>query len=285
MCLAFERTSDESILESARELAGFLTRRPTLEGAFVSFGEAPLRKPHGGEMLSADEERLRRSPGPGVFVDCLHFDPPFFAHLGALSDDRSLVDAAAEQGLAYTRLLQDETGLFWHFWLERTRTRYGFGWGRGQGWALLGLLDLLAYLPPHHPARDDLAASVGRLAEALLPLQEPDGGWPAVAHDPASGSESSTAAFMAAGFAEGARTGLLGAEFLEPARRAWDYAWSRVDESGTLTDVSAAVWASTASSHYVHVPRGFMVPWGQGPLLLAALRIARLRGDGGTAGS
>jgi unsaturated rhamnogalacturonyl hydrolase len=40
------------------------------------------------------------------------------------------------------RVLQDESGLFWHFWLERTQARYGFAWSRGQGWALLGLLDL-----------------------------------------------------------------------------------------------------------------------------------------------
>jgi len=33
--------------------------------------------------------------------------------------------------------------------------------------------------------------------------------------------------------------------------------------------VTAAVMASTRKSHYEFTPRGFSVPWGQGPLALA----------------
>jgi unsaturated rhamnogalacturonyl hydrolase len=44
-----------------------------------------------------------------------------------------------------------------------------------------------------------------------------------------------------------------------------------LDASGTLGEVSAAVMACTQPSHYAHVPRGFRVPWGQGPALLALL--------------
>ena len=53
-----------------------------------------------------------------------------------------------------------------------------------------------------------------------------------------------------------------------------------MSESGTLSGVSAAVWAATVISHYGSVPTGFQVPWGQGPLLLAAREQARA-GDGG----
>ena len=276
MCTVVERTSDEAILEAASELADFLRSRPRLEGAYVSFSEAPLRKPHGGEELDAEAQSLLREPGPGVFIDCLHFDPPFFAHLGSLRSDGDLIDEAASQALTYVRLLQDDSGLFWHFWLERTRQRYGYAWSRGQGWALLGLLDLLRYLPDDHSARKELTAAVRALAAALLERQDEEGGWTAVAGDLNSGVESSTSAFVAAGFAEAVQAGVLGSEYESSARRAWANAWSQVDEDGMLANVSAAVWASTAQSHYVHVPRGFLVPWGQGPLLVAALRIGRL---------
>jgi len=275
MCLCFEHTEDDAVLVAARDLAAFLMSRPMLEGAYVSFREAPLREPHGGEVLPEDEQALMHSPGPGVFVDCLHFDPPFFVHLGVLTGESGLVVEAVSQALAYIRLLQDESGLFWHFWLEKTSTRYGYGWSRGQGWALLGLLDLLEYLPAGNAAREDIEIATRRLAAAMLRLQTPAGGWNAVAHDAGSGTESSTSAFMAAAFAAGVASGVLGSEFSEPAMAAWRDAWAQVDEHGALGDVSAAVWASTAQSHYVHVPRGFVVPWGQGPLLLAALRIAQ----------
>ena len=49
----------------------------------------------------------------------------------------------------------------------------------------------------------------------------------------------------------------------------------RQDQGRTLRDVSAAVWSSTVPEHYHHVPTGFVVPWGQGPLLTAALAIER----------
>jgi unsaturated rhamnogalacturonyl hydrolase len=278
MCLAYERTEDEAILEAARGLARFLAGRRTIQGAFVSFARVPLREPWGGEPLSPRERELLADPGAGVFVDCLHFDPPFFAHLAALSGDAALADLAAEQALAHLRLLQDRSGLVWHFYLEKTCERYGYGWGRGQGWALLGLLDLLERLPAAHAAYDELRSALVRLADALAEHQLADGSRRTVASEPASPAESSTAAFAAAGFARGVTLGLLEEAYRDRAVRAWRNTWSNVDERGVLTGVSAAVWASTAPSHYPNVPVGFVVPWGQGPLLLGAKRIDELPG-------
>ena len=48
-----------------------------------------------------------------------------------------------------------------------------------------------------------------------------------------------------------------------------------VGEDGVLAGVSANVWACTVPSHYQHVPRGAVVPWGQGPLLIAAAAVDR----------
>jgi unsaturated rhamnogalacturonyl hydrolase len=276
MCLAYERTGDETILAAAKGLADFLGGRRRIESAFVSFERAPLREPWGGEPLTSGERALIAEPGAGVFVDCLHFDPPFFAHLAALTSDTALADLAAEQALAYLRLLQDERGLVWHFYLEKTAQRYGYGWARGQGWALLGLLDLLDLLPPGHSAQSELRDAFTRLAAALAERQEPSGSWPTVASDASAPAETSTSAFAAAGFARGAQLGLLPDEFAERAVSAWESAWSRVDVGGLLTGVSAAVWASTVPSHYLHVPVDFLVPWGQGPLLVAAKRLAEL---------
>ena len=276
LCLAYERTGDDALIEAAAELVDFLRTRGTVDGVFVSWEHAPLRPPHGGNPLSAPEAALLRDAGPGIFVDCLHFDPPFFGHLGRLVEDVALVDVAVEQARGYISRLQDESGIFWHFFLERTENRYGYGWGRGQGWALLGLLDLLDYLPDGYAGTQELQESALALAQALVRLQRDDGGWSAVVGDAASGDESSTAAFAAAGFAHGIATGLFGDEFAEPARRAWQHTITRVDRCGVLADVSAAVWPCTDQSHYSHAPTGFIVPWGQGPLLVAAERMRSL---------
>lgn len=274
LCQLAERHGDELLTEAACEAADYLKARPALRGVALPFRRAPLREPFGGEALDDAGRALLADPGPGVFVDPLHFDPPFFVHLGALTGSGTLVDAGAEQARALTALLQDESGLFWHFFLERTGERYGLGWGRGQGWALLGLVDVLERLPEGHARYEPLRGALVKLADGLRSTQNEDGGWFAVIGDPGSGPESSTAAFVAAGFAAAVAHGLLPSEYMEAARAAWAHTASRVGADGVLDGVSANVWASTAPSHYASVPPGGLVPWGQGPLLLAAAELA-----------
>jgi unsaturated rhamnogalacturonyl hydrolase len=136
LCELADRHGDDLLLEAALDAAGHLASRRTLDGVALAFEEAPLRDPFGGESLTDTDRALIADPGPGVFVDPLHFDPPFLVWLGVLSGSAELTDAGAEQALALVDLLQDPSGAFWHFFLERSGERYGLGWGRGQrSWA------------------------------------------------------------------------------------------------------------------------------------------------------
>jgi unsaturated rhamnogalacturonyl hydrolase len=270
LCEVAARHGDELLLEAALDAAEHLSARRTIRGAAVPFERAPLREPFGGEPLGPRDRELLEDPGPGVFVDPLHFDPPFLVQLGALTGASELVDAGAGQALALTELLQDSSGVFWHFFLKRSGERYGFGWGRGQGWALLGLVDVLEHLPRTHAGWEPLRRALAGLANALRDHQLADGGWYAVIGDPESGPESSTAAFVAAGVSAAVAAGLLESDHLEVARRAWRQTAALVRADGALEGVSANVWACTAASHYRNVPLDAVVPWGQGPLLLAA---------------
>ncbi len=123
---------------------------------------------------------------------------------------------------------------------------FGQGRGHGQGRALLGPHDEIdgagALGPSGAPGggpdvAGTLRTAVRRLVSAMVGLQRDDGHWYAVVDDPRSGDEHSTAAFLAA--------------------------------DGTLAEVSAAVMAFTEPSHHAHMPRGFRVPRGKGPALLA----------------
>jgi unsaturated rhamnogalacturonyl hydrolase len=270
LCELADRHGDDLLLEAALDVAGHLASRRTLHGVALAFEDAPLRNPFGDEPLRDTDRALIADPGPGVFVDPLHFDPPFLVQLGVLSGSADLTDAGAEQARALVDLLQDPSGAFWHFFLERTGERYGLGWGRGQGWALLGLVDVVEGLPATHPLRESLRGALARLADDLRASQRDDGSWYAVISAPDSGPESSTAAFVAAGLFRAVAEGLLGDDHLDTARAAWAATARRVRADGVLEGVSANVWACTVPSHYANVPLGAVVPWGQGPLLLAA---------------
>jgi unsaturated rhamnogalacturonyl hydrolase len=255
-----EREGDHALLASLRELAAFLRTRPrSAHGVFRHFDETPVADG------SPDGE------GPGVFVDCMDFDGPFFARLARVTGDRELADEAMRQLTGQIELLQDPaTGLFHHFWLERIGRSNGIAWGRGQGWAMHGLLSALENLPADAPGRERLVAAVRVQADAMLPFQLEEGGWRNIVDDPAEHEETSVACFMAACFRFGIRQGILEARFAEPARRAWRRALDLVDDTGLVRGTSDGTPPGFFADHYHSIGRDVMVPWGQGPFLVAA---------------
>lgn len=276
ICQLVREYDDPLLLDALSSIVDGLVTRRTYESVFISFERACLIEPYGGEVLSPAHQDILREPGAGIFVDCIDLEPNLLVHFGDLVKREDLVDLGVAQARAWLKELQDEsTGLMWHFALERTGERYGFGWGRGQGWALFGLADVLDVLPSGHDEYGQLVQGFRRLADAMADLQRPDGGWYNLVHDPASGDETSTAAFMAAAFARGLANDWLPSDFGSKAQAAWSYVEKASPPGGSVRDVSVAVWASTVTSHYVEVPRGENVPWGQGPACVAVLELVK----------
>ncbi len=276
MVHASTRFDDGLLLTSATGLADYLLTRPRVEGVFATWDHSPLLAPYGPATLRGREATLLRDPPAGVFVDCLHFDPGFLVALGIATSSERHWREGLEQALGYVRLLQRDSGLFDHFVLAGEPGSYGPAWGRGQGWALLGLLDVLEGARSLDAATggalDDLTDAARRLVRAMIDTQGDDGHWPAVVTEPDSGREASTAAFMTVGLLRAVELGIVGDEpdgVRAAAAKAKAATRGSLSDDGMLADVSAAVWASTEASHYRYVPRGFLVPWGQGPALLA----------------
>jgi unsaturated rhamnogalacturonyl hydrolase len=281
LALLADRRGDGELIGMLVSLAEYLRQRDTLSGVYETWDVAPLLAPYGDAQTTSSDRELLAAPPAGVFVDCLHFDPPFFTALGRVTGDADLVADGVAQALGYVRLLQRGDGLFDHFVLRGQPGTFGPGWGRGQGWASLGLLEVIAELRAWRAERSDdrfaaaereLAASAASLLERMARLQRPDGHWEVVVDRPGSGDEYSTAAFMARAMHDAVFVGVGDARLLSPAgRAARDAVLASLDAEGQLREVSAAVYASTVPAHYAAVPRGYVVPWGQGPALLALL--------------
>lgn len=262
---------DQQLVSATTELVDFLLARPRVHGIFRTWRRSPLIQPYGPVQLSAIQAGWQADPPAGAFLDCLHFEPPLFAALGRLLGRDELVEIAIHEAESFIDGLQQPDGLFDHFVLHGVEGSFGPGWGRGQGWALLGLLDVVEALRPEDAsAAAPVRASLRRLIAAMVGLQRPDGHWYAQVHVPESGDEYSTAAFMACGFRRAVRLGVVSADEVgEAADRAVAAVAAGIGADAVLAEVSAAVMACTEPSHYANVPRGFNVPWGQGPALLA----------------
>lgn len=263
------RRGDTRLLEGLGALLEALQQRRTIGGVPVSMDLAGLVEPYGGDDLPDHEAALLEDPGAAVYLDCLHFDPTFLCAYGKAVGDDVKVRQGVQLAASFVSLLQTGSGLFQHFFLERTQRAYVDGWSRGQGWALLGLLDVIEDAGSGVEGVDPLCQAVVRLAQAVRPHQRASGHWASVLGDQESPTETSAAAFYAAAFMRMCRLGLGDDELRDSAMRALSAVLDSTDEQGRLGGASAVVWSSTSAKHYNHVPLGHMVPWSQGPLLLA----------------
>jgi len=265
-----ELTKDKVLLEALLPLARYLMTRSKDRGIFDTWESLCLIPPYGGEELPEFEAKLLANPPGGTCIDCLHFDPPFFTGLGRVTGNSEFTEIGVQQAHAYIDALQNKNGIFDHFFLNGVDGTWAPGWGRGQGWALLGMLDVLKNISASHPGRQKIVDAAVKNINAMIILQREDGRWWCVVQSERSGEEGSTAGFMATGFARAIKLGIVDEVKVRPAMiNALCAVMADADEDGELQNVTAAVMASTRLSHYEFTPRGFSVPWGQGPLALA----------------
>jgi unsaturated rhamnogalacturonyl hydrolase len=242
-----ERSGERALLDAARRLALLLTSLPELEGV-----------------------RLHRADQPGfkrqIWVDCVHVDGPFLARFARVSGRHEYFDEAARQLLTYARLLQEPSGLFRHGW-EGACGPNGQLWARGNGWALTGLLDTAAELPPEHGAIPEIRQRIDTLLRALERHQAPDGLWHTLIDDQSTYRETTLAAML--GYALHGRAGSF-----ERMRSAAETAvLQNVSPAGELALTSEA---TPVAERHMYATRPFGVyPWGQGPLILLYCALAK----------
>jgi unsaturated rhamnogalacturonyl hydrolase len=284
----FEITGDATLLEAAKRHAVYMSGfRKTKSGAAVRYENAafelPPELPPGHPDFDSWRELAAsaRDGGPCIFVDSMHFDAPFFAALYGATGDDAYRQLALDNVLSQIDLLYDpEDGLFHHFWIERTGARNGVAWGRGNGWGLLGLVDTLEHLPAHEHGASKIQDVLRRVLRRMVELQDRTGGWHTVLTDSASYIETSVAAFMISAASRAMLHGWVNPEIYIPVvELAMRSLLENVRPDGLLDGVSYETFPSTSVQHYRRMPRGGVLPWGQGPLLAALWWYSSLRNN------
>jgi unsaturated rhamnogalacturonyl hydrolase len=154
-------------------------------------------------------------------------------------------DAAAAILKSYAARLQRADGVFIH------ATDGPFAWGRGNGFAALGLVELLNVLPDGHAARADLLAIYRRLMAGLLPHQAPDGMWRQVIDEPGAYREETATAMLLTAMQRGVRRGWLPQSYAGAAARAWSALKAHVAIDATLVDVCTGTGAGPTRRYYL----------------------------------
>lgn len=188
-----------------------------------------------------------------------------------LANDASYNDLSARTIREYASKLQYPTGLFHHA-LDGP-----ICWGRGNGFAALGLMEVLTYLPQDHPDRKALVAACRKQMTALRSLRTPEGTLRQIVDHPESYREVTATAMNLAALARGVRLGWLGKEYLPDIRRAWSGLSARIADDGTLTDVCVGTGAGPDLRHYYDRPAASGYDDRGGAMcLLAAVEVAAL---------
>ena len=249
LLVLYQRTGEERYLQRSAEARGI---------AFLVFNWQLGRAHTPSRFTGVASSDLGGLHGCGAAIPC-------FAR--QVTGDGKWFDQAASEILGYARLLQDEeTGLFFHGF-EEACGRNGQIWARGNGWALMGLVEVLKLLPKEHSHYDELSERLVRACRALARYQHSSGLWHTVVVNPDTYLESTLAVMTAYSLREAFKAELIDeSEFREVEQQARAASLRLITEDGALDLVTDATPVAELKM-YATRPFG-IYPWGQGPLLL-----------------
>ena len=169
-----------------------------------------------------------------MWLDGLYMASPFYAECGQVFGEAGDFNEAVTQIRLINQHTYDaNTGLNFHGWdAERIQTwanpdtgcSSNF-WGRAEGWYAMALVDVLDFLPAHHPARPQIIAILQKTARGIVRWQDaPTGLWWQVMDQgsrPGNYREATASAMFVYALAKGINHGYLSRDFLPAAEKGY----------------------------------------------------------------
>ena len=281
--------------------------------ALRATGEERFRK---AILLLRDQLRGQPRTGCGGFwhkliyphqmwLDGIYMAGPFFAEYAGMFGEPAAYDDVVHQVITIEQHTRDpRTGLLRHGWDESRQQRWAdpatgqspHAWCRAMGWYVMGLVDVLDYLPASHAGVGPIAAILARALEALLAVRDPATGlWRQVLDQgdrPGNYLEASGACMYVYAMAKGVRTGRLPAPWLEPARLAFEQIvrrFVRVEARGeahlrgtcAVAGLGGNPYRDGSFEYYISEKTVTDEPKGAAAFILAALEIEASDGAAG----
>jgi unsaturated rhamnogalacturonyl hydrolase len=221
-----------------------------------------------------------RQEGGKIWVDCLYAVNPFLSMAAVVLDRPELhKESIAQYKDMEAQLYNPELKLFHqvkNFGPEGCTS--DDTWGRGNGWALIGLAELIKYLPDGHPQKNVMIDKLQIIMNALVTLQAESGMWRQNLITPTSYEETSGTGLILYAMVMGINEGWLSEDYLPVAVNAWNGLAQQVDEKGAVhnTCVGTRAVCDSGVDYFLNRPTKVDDPHAFGPVLLAAVEMARL---------
>ena len=231
-----------------------------------------------------------------MWLDGLYMAEPFYAGYDALDHTSSNYTDIINQFVWMERYSRDTaTGLLYHGWDESRLQKWADPktgrspefWNRAMGWYLMGLVDVLDYIPANYPRRNELVQILNRLVTAIVKYQDKTSGvwWQITnkANQKDNYLESSGTAMFVYGMAKSIRLGYIPKSFSPALMKAYNgmiKEFVKQDEKGLhyINAVSGAGLGGTpyrdgSYSYYVSEPKRDDDLKAIGPFIQACIEI------------
>jgi unsaturated rhamnogalacturonyl hydrolase len=203
------------------------------------------------------QHMITGDPNDGqMLIDTLFMTVLFYAKAGVFFDKPKYIEEAKRQILVHIKYLYDKScGLFYHGWDFNNKNNYGaVHWARGNSWYTCGIVDLLDIMPVEDGLKQYCLDTFTAQVDALVKLQTEEGMWYTVLDNPNSYVETSATAAFAYGILKGVRKGYLDKKYLSSGLKALEAVIDRIDEDGTVTEVSYGTPVGNDEEFYMNIP-------------------------------
>lgn len=170
-----------------------------------------------------------------MWLDGLYMAAPFYAAYASSRNTSNDFDDIIHQFVLMEKYSRDaKTGLLYHGWDESHLQKWANPktgqspefWSRAMGWYIIGLVDVLDYIPAQHPRRAELIQILNRLAKSVVQFQDKNSGvwWQITdkANQKDNYLEASGTAMFVFALAKGMRMGYLSKEYKTATQKAYD---------------------------------------------------------------
>jgi unsaturated rhamnogalacturonyl hydrolase len=170
-----------------------------------------------------------------MWLDGLYMAQPFAAEYASMFNDSEKFNDIINQFVWMEKYSRDsKTGLLYHGWDESRHQKWadpktGLSpefWSRAMGWYIMGLVDVLDYIPASHQRRKELIAILNRLSAAIVNFQDAkEGVWWQVtdkAGKELNYLESSSSAMFVYALSKAVRNGYISSSYLPAIKKGYN---------------------------------------------------------------